>query len=311
VKGLELLKQYQGRLDAIKKQEFRRDQAKAQVIGWKDVEARIKVLEARRLDGGSDKVKDIKNRIEGLQDEMREFSEWVGQLKAKLTVAVKSKLRIEKLEREVIHIQKEISRLRYLGFMFGKNGIPSQEIENAFDEIEDEINFVLERLGTRLQIEFKADRELQPWEDFCVQCGWQYPKGTRTRECDECGANRLKKRKDELQLRVLEDGEDQGFHMESGGGKTLVSLSVRLALIRLKQRQTNSKFPILFLDEPDAALDRKNKKAFIDLITKTLLKDFGFEQIFWISHDPEIQESIPHVLHVQRKGKESKTKWVA
>src|SRR5690606_31366367 len=130
-----------------------------------------------------------------------------------------------------------ITHLRYCAFMSGKGGIPSQEIENAFDEIEDETNFVLQKFGTNLAVQFNPDRELKTWEDSCLACGQVFPNGQKSRECSSCGTERQRKRKDELTIKVLENGEEQNFAMESGGGKTLVSFSNRLALSRLVQRQ--------------------------------------------------------------------------
>jgi len=161
-----------------------------------------------------------------------------------------------------------------------------------------------------VNIEFKPDRELQSYEDCCVACGWEFPKGTRTKECENCGEKRRKKRKDEPELRVIDNGSEESFGLESGGGKTMISLSVRTALTLLKRRQTGSEFNVLFLDEVDAMLDQENKIAFMNLVTKILIKKFGFEQIFWISHDSRISESTPHTLKVVRNGKYSKAGWL-
>jgi len=287
------------------------DKAKAQAAPLKRLTGRYKALKAsygkaRDTGNGSEgraKLKRLRQRITGLEERLGGLK---GQVKRHRTV----RDTLVKLDGDMEKTRRKAANLQYVAFMFGKNGIPSQEIENAFDEIEDEVNLVLERLCTALQLEFKPDREIGKWEDLCVQCGWKFPKGTRTRDCEGCGADRQRKRKDELQLRVLEDGEDEGFWMESGGGKTLVSLAVRLALTRLKQRQSGSCFNVLFLDEPDAMLDQKNKQAFIKLLTGTLVKEFAFEQIFWISHDPEIQGSIPHILSVTKPGKKAKAVWL-
>lgn len=256
-----------------------------------------------------DALAEIETRRDSLRRAIEQANETLGSqrelLKRNAALTSKIQLTVQELD----NLKRKAADLRYVAFMFGKNGIPSQEIENAFDEIEDEANYVLERLGTHLQLEFRPDRELQTWEELCIQCGWKFPRGARSKSCAECGAHREHKRKDELQLRVLENGVDEGFHMESGGGKSLVSIAVRIALTRLKQRQSNSRFNVLFLDEPDSAFDSANKKAFTRLITNTLVKDFGFEQIFWVSHDKEIQEAIPNVLKVTRYKTFSKAAW--
>jgi len=290
--------------------------AKSKASGLKPLRAeydRLKVdretLEGKMTKVTSTKLIEAQEALDSVRRQSKKLTEKVGSLKGALSNNKKLRVKIDQEKLMLVDLKERVSDLTYVAFMFGKNGIPSQEIENAFDEIEDEANFVLERLGTSLQLEFRPTKELSTWEDTCVECGWQFPKGTRNKTCDDCGSDRQKKRKDELQLRVLENGIDEGFHMESGGGKALVSIAVRIALTRLKQRQSGSRFNVLFLDEPDSAFDEANKKAFTNLITKTLVKDFGFEQVFWISHDKRIQESVPDVLKIQRYENHSKAVW--
>lgn len=275
----------------------------------KAVRADLEKLSNTRFKLDSAEVDQLKGQVEDKEGGLTELDRRLGAQKGILSRNEILFQKTEKLDRRVKVLQRKAVKLKYLAMMFGKNGIPSQEIENAFDEVEDEMNFTLERLGTSLQIEFKPDRELGTWEDFC-SCGWEFPKGTRKKECDECGAPRRRKRKDEPQFRVLDGGRDIGFKMESGGGKTLVSMSARIALTRLKQRQSDSKFSVLFLDEPDAALDPVNRSAFMRLLTETLIHEFGFKQVFWISHFKEVQESLPNVLKIVRHKTYSKAVWV-
>ena len=275
-----------------------------------DIKKRIKEKKLEKEKVGSSDEGEVKQKLKKAKLKLSELMEDAGGLKEQISEIKENKSKVQKLKSEVKIHQLHLQNLKYVSYMFGKNGIPSQEIENAFDEIEDEINFVLERLGTNMTVLFRPDRETQQYESMCVQCGWKFPSGVRVKTCKDCGAERLKKRKDELQLRVIDGVNDSGFYMESGGGKTLVSLAVRIALTRLKQRQTGSDFNVVFLDEPDAALDKENKHAFVQLITKTLIKEFGFQQVFWVSHDREIQGSIPDVLKVIRYSTYSKARWV-
>ena len=117
--------------------------------------------------------------------------------------------------------------------MFGKNGIASQEIENAFTEIESDINFLLKKITT-FEVSFNADKELGKWESEFVGCSWTYPQGTRKTKCDECNEPRKKKRKDELHLTILEHGYESDFELDRGGGMTFISFAVRIALTLLK-----------------------------------------------------------------------------
>ena len=200
--------------------------------------------------------------------------------------------------------------LKYVVFTFSKNGIPSQEIENAFTEVQDEINFVLGQFGTDMEIIFSADRELNDWEKSCVSCDFVFPKGYKKGECQECGTPRAKKRKDELQLKVMKAGREYGFYMESGGGKTILSLAIRVALTRLKLRKTGSQFRVLFMDEVDAPFDEENRDKFIQLVNNVLIKKLNFEQVVWVSHSKIISDAIPHTLMITKKSTYSEAEFI-
>jgi DNA repair exonuclease SbcCD ATPase subunit len=79
---------------------------------------------------------------------------------------------------------------------------------------------------------------------------------------------------------------------DSGGGKTLVGLALRIAL---------SKFvgsSILFLDEICASLDVPNLTKLMKSLVALI--DDGFRQIFVITHRREIAETLSHNLLATR-----------
>lgn len=261
-------------------------------------------------DGAAEELSLLREEIQQLDESIAKFHTAVGALQEQRKNSEVMQNQLDFIEGAIRKTQARIDTRKYVAYMFGRNGIPGQEIENGFEEIEDETNYVLQKFGTNMSIMFDPDRELKVWEPACLACETAFAKGAKSKNCLTCGTERQKKRKDELTVKVLEGSEEYDFQCESGGGKTLVSFSNRLALTRLKQRKSNSNFNVLFLDEPDSALDRPNKKAFMDLITTTLIKKFGFEQILWVSHDKTICESIPNVLKVTRHEKHSTAAWL-
>lgn len=248
----------------------------------------------------------IKNHKQAIEDLVAE----VARLNNLIEQRTKLRKEIKALQERIKIHAHEVDDLKYVAFTFGKNGIPSQEIENAFTEVQDEINFVLLQFGTDMEMIFSADRELGDWEKSCVSCGYLFPKGYKKSECTECGTTRAKKRKDELQLKVMKAGQEYGFYMESGGGKTILSLAIRIALVRLKLRKTGSQFKVLFMDEVDAPFDEHNRDSFISLVNNVLIKKLNFSQIFWVSHSKIISDAIPHTLMVTRKGSYSEAEFV-
>lgn len=297
----------------VKTLKDRMTKAKSPVDKLKGLKTKYESLKAKiekaSDTSGNEELEIIEEKIQESKSGLDSLNQKLGQYQSQIVRYKKAKKKISKIEDTIKELEGEIEDLKYLAFMFGKNGIPSQEIENAFQEVEDEINFILGRMGTSLEVSFNADRELGTWEEECVGCGFRFPKGYRKSECSQCGETRQKKRKDELHLSVMENGNETNFEMESGGGKTFVSLAVRIALTRLKQRQTGSHFSVLFLDEIDSALDDDAREKIMKLVTTVLMQDFNFQQIFWVSHNKKIQESVPHTLKVIRFKEYAKARW--
>lgn len=195
--------------------------------------------------------------------------------------------------------------------MFGPRGIPGAIMEANFKTLETDINFILGRMDTNLSVRFSPYRELKQWEPACTACGWQYESGSRKKSCEECGAPRERRRTDQLVLQVIDEFEGQvsEFGLDSGGGKTLISFAVRLALMFLKVRESTGDIPPVVLDEVLADLDPINRAAVLDLVQNVLVKRYGVQQVFLISHNPEVQESVEDVLLVTRHNYHSEVDW--
>jgi DNA repair exonuclease SbcCD ATPase subunit len=273
----------------------------------KITEEKIQALNTRNT---STLISQYKNDIEDKKDSIEEIISDIARIKNNIELKRKLKQEVSELTVKIKDKASHVDDLKYVSFTFSKNGIPSQEIENAFTEIQDEINFVLSQFGTDMEVIFSADRELNEWEKSCVSCGYVFPKGYSKKDCTECGAAREKKRRDELQLKVTKGGQEYGFYMESGGGKTILSLAIRVALVRLKLRKTGSQFKVLFMDEVDAPFDEHNRDSFISLVNNVLIKKLGFLQVFWVSHSKIISEAIPHTLMVTKKSTYSEVDFV-
>ncbi len=240
-------------------------------------------------------LSDIINNVALQQAELQ-------QIKQKRQKAAEAAKQIEGLT-------KKHSLHKYVAYMFGKNGIPSNQIESAFGEIEEEANLILESIGSDISIEFTPDRELDSWEPNCLVCGIPFPKNYRKTECPECGNERQKKKKDELNIIITTGGNEIDFNLESGGGKVLISLAIRLAFVRLLQRRIGVNLKLIVFDEIFGMLDEVNRQYVFKLLAKTLIDDFDFSQIFAISHEPEIRDSLPNVIKVTKHNKYSTFGW--
>ena len=290
--------------DKLGATEKRLKDKKATKIALKDKVARI------GSGGLSEELQKLREKLQNMQNTEDELRQSIGSIKHSIKQHEQAKSELSEIKSKISKKRKQADDLRYIAYMFSKKGIPAQEIENAFGEIEDEVNYVLERLRQSFTVSFAPDRELGTWEPACLSCAKVFKKGARSKLCVVCDTPREKKRREEMTINIIEDGNTQEFGQDSGGGKVMVSLTVRIAITRLIQRDKESYLNVIFLDEPDSALDPANKRAFTDLVTKTLIREFKFEQVFWITHTREIQDSIPDVIMVKREQTHSTARWL-
>lgn len=242
----------------------------------------------------------LKDRSDEITDGMRTKDKRLGQIQEILKQHKETSERKESYEVQLKALDQQLADAQYVEYMFGKNGIPSMELENSYHEIEEDANMILSKLRAPFHLEFEATRRLNDWEPNCLACGEPFAKGEKTHRCKECGTEREKKRKDELSLKVFEGGVERQFYMDSGGGKILLSVAMRLALTMLARRRKGTNWGTIYLDEVFGQLDATNRRMMADLITTVLREQLGFEQIFIISHDPNIQSSMADQLIVRR-----------
>jgi len=190
--------------------------------------------------------------------------------------------KVKQYRNVIVAITQEVQLLRYLKYMTGKKGIPSMQIENSLITVESQVNSILEMMGTDHRLEFSFETELKRKASVCYECGYIFEGSEK--ECPECQEPRGKERSDELSIHVLDTGKVQSFEQNSGGGKDLLALAVRIALARF----LGSK--VLFFDETCGTLDEDT--------------ELGFKQVFMISHRPEVAEALPKNIFVTRHSVE-------
>lgn len=271
----------------------------------------IKLKELEQID--VDKIKrEKKETNEQIVDNKKTLNDIINDValqQAELQQLKQKRQEALKAQKDIEELMKRHNLHKYVAFMFGKNGIPSNQIEAAFGEIEEEANIILEKVSSDISLEFTPDRELDAWEPNCLVCGTPFPKGYRKTECPECGNERQKKKKDELNIIITTGGNEIDFNLESGGGKVLISLAIRLAFVRLLQRRIGVNLKLIVFDEVFGMLDEVNRQHIFKLLVTTLINDFGFSQILAISHEESIRDVIPNVIKVIKYDKYSVFRW--
>jgi len=230
----------------------------------------------------------LEEALEALQEERidtRAITEELADLKARIQVYEVAAGQIEALTEELERHNTERRLLSYLRHITGKTGIPSMMIEDALLEIADQVNGILEELGTDHRLEFEFERELRRPERSCSGCGEVFPESERVKFCDQCGAPRGREKSDELRPMVREGDRLQEFDQDSGAGRDLLALATRVVISRFLGAT------ILFLDEVGGSMDDYHLPAMIRLLRR--LPAYGFNQVFVISHQQQIAEAMP------------------
>ncbi|HEX8139256.1 MAG TPA: SMC family ATPase [Pyrinomonadaceae bacterium] len=99
----------------------------------------------------------------------------------------------------------------------------------------------------------------------------------------------------DYEIILEEEGHDRPFPNLSGGEQMAAALAVRLAL--LKQL---SDIRLAFFDEPTINMDAERRERLAQQIGQIQ----HFDQLFVISHDDTFEESVDHIVHIERRGKE-------
>ena len=256
------------------------------------------------------------DRLDELDDEIDEADQLksdaaqsLGRIKAKIESKEVNLKRVDELSSEIASQEESLMMWNYIARMFSKSGIPSHELEQEFAVIEDEINFVLGELQANTSVSMASHRELKKWEDVCIGCGADWKeKNARSKNCTICGISRAKKRKEEFTLTFEDDkANEDSFDMDSGGGKVLKSIGVRIALSLLKMRSTPDPLSILILDECFGELDSVNQEMVLQVVTSVATR-LGFSQVFIITHT-SIKDSFHDTLLVTRSEYYSEVSW--
>lgn len=266
----------------------------------RNMKAREKELKSFEIVGSKDlegKLEDVVLRVK----DAREVSDCAEAVllnaRADHVEAERASEKLVLVEDEKRSLSSEISKCAWASYAFGSAGIPSRELENAFGCAEDAMNSVLSELGTPLRVRFEPTRELKEWEPACVACGEVFEKGERTHACRTCGTPRRRRRRDELRLEVDDGEHGSGFELDSGGGKVLLSLGVRLGLASLPGNSRRVRCEHLLIDEPDGALDEANRAALHALLRR--VGNLGFRQVLLITH-ADVRREFSSAVTVRR-----------
>lgn len=124
--------------------------------------------------------------------------------------------------------------------------------------------------------------------------GWILPRMTR-------GRYQKVRLSDEFEVGVFSYEKNDYVNLDALSGGTVDQLLISLRLAFARAATTNALHPnrFLFLDEPFSSFDQSRRELFFNLL-QTLKPNF--QQIFLISHLPNLEEFVDHYIHVDLAG---------
>jgi DNA repair exonuclease SbcCD ATPase subunit len=130
-----------------------------------------------------------------------------------------------------------------------------------------------------------------------MTCGYEFTNSVT--KCPVCKTTRQFRKEETLELQFKGSAFNIEFSEDSGGGKLLVSLAVRLALFTaLRDRGYMRGVDWWVMDEVFSPLDTAAKAAMLNFLDD--LRDlYGFKQLFIISHT-DLSDVIPPAIIIER-----------
>ena len=156
---------------------------------------------------------------------------------------------------------------------FGKTGIQTVLLNNFLEDLEDETNRVVKKIG--LPFSVSIDTQM---------------KGSKGDI------------KETLEINIRKDGHYHKFDSLSGGEKAKIALSLRFGLSFLCARYGGGDFEFLMLDEINSPLDRDG----VENLMESIINAFEDELlVMMITHDESLKESFSDIIEVTKVNGES------
>lgn len=193
----------------------------------------------------------------------------------------------EKHCKRFAELEDQLACHRALRIIAGRTGAQRDIAESVLGEIEAGANAILSECGIDLALQVQWSREGNGVADYCDLCGTPFPSSVRIKTCSRCNAQRGPKIVNRL---------DVVLSRRSGAMEDLAGIAIQFAASLWLNRQRQSNWSSVLVDEPFGALDPNNRAAFSSHL-HGILKLYG-EQAFVVSHTPDTQSALPSRIEV-------------
>ncbi|MFA6168354.1 MAG: hypothetical protein WC700_17155, partial [Gemmatimonadaceae bacterium] len=216
----------------------------------------------------------------------------------RLTQAETELARVQVEMQRAVKTRALLTRLQYVERACGADGIPAIVLENLIADVEARANGILTAMRAPFVIEFAFDRPTTQKEKLCA-CGAEFlPRATT---CARCGAARGMQRSSALDLQIVEDGIAHDFADDSGAGRAMASLAIRLGVAR------SMGLNFACLDEIADVMSAGNRARFCQMIGT--LGSVGFSTILLTSHHQDVQAAMANAIIFESNNGVSTGRW--
>lgn len=240
-------------------------------------------IEALRLD-----IDGLNQNISRLQDEIKQLpgvTERVGELQLQYDQTageyrqaneevIKTQTLVGKITEDVLELQDEIEE--------------KEELQKQLDTLKDYHSWLTEYLIPTLSVIEKhvmANIHLEFDENFKKWFNLLIDDPSKTGKIDE-----------EFTPIIEQDGFQQEINYLSGGEKTSVALSYRLALNNIVQKvSTGMKSNLLIMDEPTDGFSKEQLFKIRDI-----LNELDYPQIIIVSHERELESFANNIFQIEK-----------
>ncbi|WP_022667895.1 AAA family ATPase [Desulfospira joergensenii] len=253
--------------DELQSKEKIRDLEKrlAEVRSKIDEKVAQKILDARAILESRDLEKD------NLARKIKAEDENIAVLKQRLEEKAGIEKELARAQDELGRVTVESSQWLYLQNACGKSGLQALEIDGVAPLITGYANDLL-------------TSSFGP--NFSVRLITQDP---------ETG-------KEVLDIVVIRgDGSETSLENLSGGEKVWILKSQRLAMTLVSKEKSGLNFQTILCDEEDGPLDSEKAMSFVGLY-KAILEVGGFNDCFFISHNPDVVAMADHWINFSENG---------
>lgn len=220
-----------------------------------------------------ERYKAAKEKVEAINSEKLNIIKKIGASEQSIKNIESRVLTYKEKSKDLLDLTEKVKVYSRMSKYFGKTGIQTVLLNNFLEDLEDETNRVVKKIG--LPFSISIDTQM---------------KGAKGNI------------KETLEINIRKDGHYHKFDSLSGGEKAKIALSLRFGLSFLCARYGGGDFEFLMLDEINSPLDRDG----VDNLMKSIINAFEDELlVMMITHDESLKESFSDIIEVTKINGES------